>query len=239
MKFYKRTLLVIFCLALSVSTFAQIGSARVGVIGGLTSSGASTKDLFNAESRALYHFGVAVHLPLGRGLAIQPALQYQVKGATLKDIPGEEHILYTDWSSSSYMPTQVTNGVDYLKTRVGFLEIPVQIQYGLDLMFLRPYIFAEPFIGYAVKTVNKGKYTNEDTFDVKDFKKASIDRFEYGLGLGAGLEFWRLQLSFRYSWNFGSLHKNTEEATSVGDIVKRAYKDKNFKGFALSAAYFF
>ena len=73
------------------------------------------------------------------------------------------------------------------------------------------------------------------------FKDVNMSRFEYGLGLGGGLEIWRLQLSLKYFWNFGSLSSDGHKVDSpIGRTVTEAFKEKkNFNGLTLSAALFF
>ncbi len=209
--------------AFAVMTFftasAQgIGSSRFGAVGGFTSSSADV-DVLSAESYSLYHAGVAFQLHLGAGFCIQPELLYQVKGVQL----------------SSALTGEVDGPALDLKSKVGYLELPVQLQWGPDLLAFRPYVFAEPFVGYAVNL-----NTKVGTLESKDFRKAAVDRLEYGLGLGAGIEFWRLQVSARYFWNFGSLYSESGEVDAIGQTVKTAFTEgKNFNGVSVSAAFFF
>jgi hypothetical protein len=89
------------------------------------------------------------------------------------------------------------------------------------------------------------KYSAEDTVLEKmsnQFKDADLRRFEYGLGLGIGIDFWRMQLTGRYFWNFGSLSADggTVDSEYIGDTVRSAFKDKkHFNGMSVSLAYFF
>ena len=137
-------------------------------------------------------------------------------------------------------------GLTKIETKVGYLELPVQLQYGLDLLLLRPYIFAEPFVGYAVNIDNDAhgiKGAIQAAKDIKhDFKESNFNRFEYGLGVGAGVDLGSLQLSLKYFWNFGSLAEK-DEVPNGSDITKaitKAIKDKeSFNGISISLAYFF
>ena len=89
---------------------------------------------------------------------------------------------------------------------VGYLEFMASVQWGVDLILFRPYLEVSPYAGYAVNGWGDMGYWDK------------TDRFEYGAGLGGGLQIWRLQLSARYNWNF---------------------QDSNFDGVSLSLAYFF
>ena len=64
-----------------------------------------------------------------------------------------------------------------------------------------------------------------DKGDWKDLR-----RFEYGLGLGGGLEIWKFQFTCRYHWNLGNL----AAAESVKAVTKT-----NFNGVTLSVALLF
>ena len=120
----KRIFTLVAVAAASLMMAAQ-AHAQFGIVAGLTSSkanaGEAVKDVKNI---ALYHAGLTYKIDLGAGFAIQPAVIYQVKGAKIESV-GE-------------------TTADQLKT--GFVEIPVGIQWGPDLMAFRPYVFAEPFI---------------------------------------------------------------------------------------------
>ena len=191
-------------------------SARVGVMGGFTSSSTSIKNVDN-KSVSLYHVGLTAEIPLVGGLAIQPSVLYQVKGLSADK-----------WGSS-----EISETVGSFETKVGYLEVPVQVQWGPDLLAFRPYVFAEPFVGYRLGQDTKGVFA--------DGLKDSLKKFEYGLGLGAGLEVWKLQLSFKYFWNFGDIYnkgENLKDASTdkLKDLVNNG---NNFNGIMVSAAFFF
>lgn len=197
----RRVVAVILFLCASA---AALSAQSFGVTGGFTSSEMKFKDI-DKTSVAGYHAGVAYNVPLISGLALQPELQYNVKGTSLSS----------------------------LKTNIGYVELPVQIQWGLDLLLLKPYVFAEPFIGYAVNWSAK-----EDRTSISgdlDLNKLN-SRMEYGLGVGAGVEvFERVQLSFKYYWNFEDCGVNNYFGLIKDYVTER----KSFDGFALSVAVFF
>ena len=76
------------------------------------------------------------------------------------------------------------------KLPLGCLELMTSLQWGPDLLVFRPFVDVSPFVCYGVG----GKWT-----------EAGMDRFQYGLGLGGGLDIWRFQLVCRYNWNFGGV----------------------------------
>ena len=206
----------VFCTDASAQRY---NSARVGLMGGFTSSSTSIKNM-DSKSVSLYHIGVTAEIPLFGGFAIQPALLYQVKGM----------------SADKFNSSSFSESLGSFETKVGYLEVPVQVQWGLDLLAFRPYVFAEPFVGFRVGQNTKGEVAGKLKDDLK--------KVEYGLGLGAGVDVWRLQLSVKYFWNFGKIYDKDGNVGPIGDTVKDAVKDavnngNNFNGVMVSAAFFF
>ncbi|MCR5004139.1 MAG: PorT family protein [Bacteroidales bacterium] len=195
----------------------------LGVIAGLTSSSTKSSD-WTADKINQYHAGLTYKIGLPLGFAVQPSVIYQLKGATLDK--------YINGSAD-----QTT-----LDTKIGYVEVPVQVQWGLDCGMLRPYVFGEPFIGFGVKNETSVTVDNVVTTVKNKWDEAGIDRWEYGLGLGVGVEIWKLQISGRYFWNFGSLTDDEGNVNSdtVKETVVSAFQDKKaFNGVAVSVALIF
>ncbi len=113
-----------------------------------------------------------------QGMTIQPELNYVSKGTMYR---GQEDIRF----------------------RTDFIELPVNLQVGLDLIFLRPFLMVSPYIGYAVHKLPE------------QLQWSGINRFQYGIGIGGGVDVWRFQIQVKYSWNFGQLAKSV----SADDIA--------------------
>lgn len=83
---------------------------------------------------------------------------------------------------------------------VGYVKLPVNVQWGPRFMNKNIRVFAQasPFIGYAV---------SQDL----GLEWGDMNRFNYGAGLGVGLQLWCFQLTAQYNWNLGSIEnfKNT------------------------------
>lgn len=201
----------VIALALCTSASARDG-VSFGILGGLTSSSSTVKGA-DAGSISQYHAGVALQIPLSCGFALQPGVQYHVKGMKLDG-----------WKDAT-----ISEIAGDFQTKVGYLEVPVQIQWGPDLIAFRPYVFAEPFIGYRLTDKSKGT--------VAEALGDNLKKIEYGLGVGVGLEFWKLQVSAKYFWNFGDIYNS---GTTAYDTVKDAFKNgNNFNGIAVSVGFFF
>lgn len=162
--------------------------------------------LINVKARTGYHFGVLYKAKLPLCFALQPELLYINKNSRMES--GEHN-------SKGYLSQDA---------RLHYFQLPVGVQWGIDLVLFRPYLQFTPYIGYAI---SKGGIYNKVSWD-------DLNRFEYGFGLGAGIEVWKIQLSGRYSWDLGKV-SNFEWPTGLRKEVKR---EKN-RGFELSIGFLF
>ena len=193
-------------IAVALLTAVTASAEGFGIVGGYTSSSLKMQEM-SFKSSAGIHAGVAYNLPLGAGFNLQPMLLYNVKGY--------------NWEGSN------TDALKEQAGKFGYVELPVQLQWGPDLLLLRPYLLAEPFVGYAV-TGSKVINSERAKADWSNMKS----RVEYGVGVGAGVEVYnRVQVSFKYYWNF-------EDATQWSDITDKV-KGKGFSGLLFTAGIFF
>jgi hypothetical protein len=100
-----------------------------------------------------------------------------------------------------------------------------------------------PFVGYALNNQASGVKVQGEFMSKVQNKWEGVNRLEYGLGLGAGLEVWKLQLVCRYNWNFGDLFGadgTTADLNEMLGIAKDSVKNgNNFGGVTLSLAFLF
>ena len=203
----KRIITLVAVAAASLLMAAR-AHAQFGIVGGITSS---TTDMTTAEdvkAMSLYHAGLTYKFNLGGGFAIQPSVLYQVKGACIDKL-GEA-------SSEDF------------KVKTGFVELPLGLQWGPDLLAFRPFVMAEPFIGYKVGSYDRGDETVEEWFE------RSKNDFEYGFSVGGGVELaGNIQLSVQWFNNMGTMVSDDSSSSSFSDKVK------NFKGIKFSLAILF
>ena len=204
----KRILSLVAVAAASL-LFAVQANAQFGFVFGLTSS--SIK-MSQEDAISLYHAGITAKIPLGSGFAVQPSLLYQVKGANVGQLG--------------------TASDEDFKVKTGFVELPLGIQWGPQLAAFRPFVFAEPFIGYRVSSTDKGNAT------FQDWTSQAKNKFEYGFGLGAGLDISNhLQLSAQWFNNLGVMFSdNGGSADPASESLERV---KNFEGIKFSLAILF
>lgn len=115
-----------------------------------------------AKDVTRYHAGFVMQYRTSWGLGVQPSLIYHCKDARAESL------------------------------RTGYLELPVGLQWGPDLILFRPYLEVAPMIGVALDS---------------RIPEEMLERFEYGIGVGGGLELWHIQISARYNWNLNKFGK--------------------------------
>jgi hypothetical protein len=105
-----------------------------------------------------------------------------------------------------------TKGSEHL--RLNYIEIPINLQWGISLGKVRPYVELSPYFSYLI---GSNKALDE------------LNSWDGGVGLGAGIDIWKLQISGKYVWGIGK----------VGDI-KDGNTDGSFKnrGIQVSVGYF-
>ena len=159
------------------------------------------------EGKTGFHVGVLYKLNLPLGFALQPELMYTQKGGSI-DMGGR------------------ASG----DIKMNYLQLPVNLQWGVDLVLFRPFVMVSPYIGYAIA---KG-----DGF--KDVEWDNLNKFEYGVGIGAGLDIWKFQVSGRYCWDLGTISDFKGDSFGEGfEDVFRAMNNGKNRGFELSIAFLF
>ena len=197
----KRIFTLVAVAALSLVMAAQ-ARAQFGILAGLTSSKVDMAGAVDdVKNISLYHAGLTYKINLGVGFALQPSVIYQVKGASIGNL---------DTASDS----------DF-KLKSGYVELPLGIQWGPELTVFRPYVFAEPFIGYQVTSSDKAESFSDWTSQAKN-------KFEYGFGVGGGIEIAsHIQLSVQYFNNMGNL---IAEETAESSSASWSERIGSFKG---------
>lgn len=204
----KRIITLVAVAAASLFMAAR-AHAQFGIVGGITSSKTELTTAEDVKSMSLYHAGVTYKVDLGAGFAIQPSVLYQVKGASLGELN--------------------TASSEDFKVKTGYVEVPLSVQWGPDLMVFRPFVMVEPFIGYQVTSSDRGADS------VEGWTEQAKNKFEYGFGVGGGLEIaGNIQLSVQWFNNMGSMVR--DESASSGSFSEKV---KNFKGIKFSVAILF
>lgn len=207
----KIVLILLMLCAMALSGVQTASAGHFGIQGGASFMG--IRDVSYGLTTG-YHAGLTYKFKLPLGFAIQPSLLYHMK-------------------SSAY--DTGSHSVDF---KVGYVELPVSFQWGPDLLLFRPFLDVSPFIGCGVNQNFAGHSADEPDNPQMIDSWNSVNRLEYGLGLGGGLEIWKIQLVCRYNWNFGSL-LNQANKNDVFAMFRKELNDKNFGGVTLSVAFLF
>lgn len=197
----KRLLLILLFAALSLSASAQFG-IKAGLLYNNFRGEPSDAYLTN-KSRAGFQAGLLYkfQIPL-LGLSVQPEILYS-----------ESRTDYTHKGPGGVI-------VDcHVKQRSLF--VPINFQFGLDLVMLRPFVQVSPYMRYLL---------NEES--VMADANYLLNRFNYGIGVGGGLDIWRFQVSATCYWD---LKKAAHSTLGTGESFAKA---KN-RGVMISLAYFF
>lgn len=121
--------------------------------------------------------GVAYQSEASHGFSFQPELIYKVSGVKLTDA--------TD-------------------LRLGYVDVPLNVQWGPDLLIARPFIFAGPYLGFKLSNTFKGTVNDIPETQRQDVIDG-LTKVEWGLGIGLGINIFKFQVAGKYNWNFGKV----------------------------------
>ena len=201
--------------AILVTSVAASAKGGFGVTAGINTNSTKVQDIQTAP-RTGFNVGLTYSLDLPLGLSVQPSIVYTHKSANLS------------LTGVGVLDALVSNKVFQ---NVGSLNVPVSVQWGPNLIVARPFLDVTPYIGYTVSNNIKGM-----AGDVKSVLEGEKS-LDYGVGLGGGINVWKLQAIVRYNWSFGTMG-NLEGFTELelGDL-KTA--DRVYGGISVNLAYFF
>lgn len=84
-----------------------------------------------------------------------------------------------DYSAINTTPQKTEHKMSYFK-------VPVSLLYKFDVPTVTPYVSGGLYFGYAVNR--------------NDIAKESVKKTDWGVSVGAGVEFWKFQVSANYNW---------------------------------------
>ncbi len=207
---------LLFVLAAVLFT-ASVASAKggFGVTAGLNYNSTKIQDI-KTDARAGFNVGLTYQMNLPLGFSLQPSLLYTQKNGAMS------------FSGNGLLDKFLSEA---MVQSVGSLVVPVSVQWGPDLIVARPFLDVTPYVGYALS--NKLKSTDKDVSSVLEGEKS----LDYGVGLGAGVNVWKLQAIVRYNWSFGTMGSLADFA----GLDLKDMKDANrvYGGISINIAYLF
>ena len=203
-----KRILTVMLAVLLLSGISASAQVQWGVTAGLNFNTSKFTEI-DVKARTGWSVGGTCLVDLPLGFSLQPSLLYHQKGANISN---------------------------EISQNMGYLELPVSLQWGPDLLIFRPFVDVTPYIGYALSNRLSASVAG---MDVSSDSWKGKERFEYGLGIGGGLNVWKLQVIARYNWNFGSLY-NVDGWNDIKPNLKELNsRNENFGGITLSLAYLF
>ena len=194
----KKSILLIAFIAIAGSVSAQVrpgikvGYNLVGVIAednyGRPSSESGYPDNFKMKSG--FQGGLIADCPINDFLAIQPGVRFAMLGFIDDHKPNQHHLR---------------------KFSLYYLQVPVYAQYRLNVAEETNVVFqAGPYAGLGLfgrqVFIQNGKSPDNFSDDLKKMNFGSeIQLFDYGIGVGAGIEFFRFQLMVSYDFGLNKV----------------------------------
>ncbi len=229
---------------------ALSANAQIGIVGGLTTTATNLndayKDVAQTKTVSQYHVGLVYNVNLPLGFSVQPGVLYNVKGQTL-------NTTLEKYGMGNYDIT--------VDSKTGYLEVPVRVAWGVDFGIVEPFVFAEPFVGYALTTEAVSQFKDSatkelanaavtalggklDTSNSDSDKWVDRNRVNYGIGLGAGVKVLNhAAISVKYYWDLGAMYKEAEDGSDKVSIsasaVGTAVKNQKCSGIAATLTLYF
>ena len=194
------SILTLALLIAAVPANAQPGKDffNLGVKAGLNFSNMSgMDDAFESGFLKTYtgfNAGLVFNFNLPLGFEINPELQYVQSGITTPGYSGE--ILGIGYE------------IPASKFSSGSLRVPINIQWGFRFLnVIKPYVVVSPYVGAVL--FGNGSILGADLD--KETVNQFLNRFQYGIGVGAGIYVWRFQVSFKWNWDLNPVFEDEFE----------------------------
>lgn len=188
-----KKLAVLFTVVLGMSQIANAqgpDGTRFGIKGGLNLSNLYTEDVDDQNVLLGFNLGVFVELPITSRISLQPEFLYTTKGAELK------------YNNAFIQGTG--------KFRLNYIEVPLLLKLNVTDKFN---VHFGPYAAYLIDA----KITNEDAngninFE-SDVNKDDLNKLDFGLAGGFGINFDGFGLGARYNYGLSTVGK---EKTILG-----------------------
>jgi hypothetical protein len=212
---------LVFVCVMLLAVITSQAQVRFGLKAGanINSLSASVDDMVDQVKGATsYQFGVLFQAK-AFGFAVQPEVLYSVKSG-LVDVD--------DLLVQAYLGT--TDEVMFTSQNI---EVPLNLQYGLDLGLARAYLQAGPYVSFVAATLIDGEA------DFNENLKGSFKSFDFGAGVGAGIEVLNFQLAVKYDWGLGKIGEATIPTSVPNVTTDNPFSKLSHKTLSVSLAYLF
>lgn len=193
---------LILALSIVLLAFCRLGaqnaSCHFGVYGGFTtnnfSSIRSAYDELKDKPLMGWNAGVNLHIKLPAYFSISPGVEF-----------GRVNLAFAN-TGLVYDYQTIT------RVNQNLISVPIPIAWGPDLGVIRPFVQVVPFVNFNLG----GRFKTYDA-DMKEIWHDAKDMFamaQFGLGAGGGVELWKVVVSARYNWMFGSWNDIRQSASN-------------------------
>ncbi len=213
------------CLLAAQPIQAQL---RFGIKGGanITSLSADKNAMINEiKNAANYQVGALVQIGFGN-FAIQPELIFTTKGAELVNDGANDALnLYGNLTGKD-VPNTFTLSTSYL-------ELPINLQYGFKLGSLaRVYVQAGPYASLLLADEMKGFESfyaeyKETVAEISDGSADFVNKLDFGVGVGAGIEVLFLQLAVKYDFSLTEFKEITSKIGNADLNIMSGMQNRN------------
>jgi hypothetical protein len=206
-----------FVLLFVLALFVQVTSAQTfGIKGGVNFANMSISPSEGTSPNSItgFHIGPVMELGISDNLFLNTGVLYSLKGYKTED----------EWEGMVEKDVITFNN----------LEIPINLALKLSLgEKSKLFVQAGPYLSYALSGKVKSEWNGEEDTEEIDFDDWGINRVDFGVAFGAGIEFGRIVTSLNYQLGLTDM---SDESGS--DIEETAYTVKS-KVFQISIAYMF
>jgi hypothetical protein len=210
-------LLCLFCLfAFYFNTIPAHCQTKFGPIVGLNFSELPNNSKYIIGKHHIYngyHLGAIAELRLFDQLFLQPGFLITVKGS--------KYIVGNDTAGS-------TTGFSDFQFSCSNAEIPLDLIYKFDRRSFKLLLIAGPHFGYGLTGKWEASYGTSSKVHFGNNPEDDLKAFDYGLDLGAGVEFGRIQVSSQYYLGLKTLSTLTPPL-----------KEQKYRVLSISIAYLF
>lgn len=164
------------------------------------------EDSSSPDSKAGFNVGISMDIPMLQSLYLQTGLYYTTKGAKYEESE-DDYYKYKETLNPSY------------------LEIPIMASYRYDFNdAAQLQVNFGPYFAYGLAGKYKETYTGYDeTEEEKEDlfgKDKYLNRFDAGLGIGAGFTYNKFFIGLNYQFGLANIAQDAEDDYSI--------KNKNF-----------
>ena len=141
-----------------------------------------------------FHAGVISEIPIIAGLSLRPGILFSSKGSKFSIMTEE----------GSISP--------------GYIEVPVNVAYGIGSDALKFSIFAGPYVAYGLTgSVKSGGQSEDIVFGTGE--DDDMNPFDYGVNFGVGVSLKALYISAQYGLGLAELSPDSSGDTEFKNTV--------------------